>query len=382
MCKLFSGFLGVAGLSCWFPTRYRGRGCLKHWAYVPILLVDGSQSGLQMSIGLRGIGIEADNGASVAFAPDGDCYSVSPSGIGQDFVSLGPLQFKPYPETTVGFSRFEYAQDRESTEFDDDDGGGSSVWLSSVGGLGLLASGEELSAREQDGSEEVESRTSVSRRDVLAAGLGLGVGGVGLAQASSTETLRVAEFDVQKNPGGFEISLISILESVMPSDQVYYVAHEGGVIGEFQSGSGFPVRKGRTGTFSVFAEVNKRLTEALTVGIFGTSRETMSYDYALRQDASKYDPGTVVTLTAADVVVDAVREAGPDATTLTIGGVSIPHEEEEPSHPRGHYRVTDAGELVVEMGTEPPEHTSVEVRIFVDFVEELQDDVSWQTDLQ
>lgn len=280
-------------------------------------------------------------------------------------VAFGPLEISVYPDSTatVGGLEFLEVESFFGTLFGD--GGQEGLF----GSAALLAGASESEAVDMD------------RRQVLqAAGVGaLALAGAGTAAASTTtataelDTYEKAQFSAEINPEGLRIRVRDRVDGVLPTDVPYYTYIDGIDYSRFYAGTKSDygdVLPGQFGTVTVGPE---DAAGGLLTSIMAD--KTQVYEALdLSKATTEADPGERVVISQNDILVEHVQSAGPDATTVGINGVSIPHELEDDRSTLGYYRVHN-GALIYRVGREAPSGQTASVALYADRGEEMLDDM-------
>ena len=289
--------------------------------------------------------------------------------------AFGPLEVIAYPGSRVLVGGLEYLESRSFVDRlfgseDDNDG--------LFGVLGLLAAPEAAARLDTDATRDVEpgDENPVPRRDLLraAAASAAVVGGATAAASAASSTFPRARFAALENPSGIRMRVRDRQPDVLPTSRQYHVYVDGREYEDFQAAS-----------TDSYGDVLPETTGTVTVGPSGAAGGLLSgllgsksQEYAaltLEKPISEADPGERLLITDNDILVDTIQRTGSRRTTCTINGESIPHIHESASSPAGSYAIMD-GQLVYEVGSDPPGGETATVTVYASRTEEFKDDLS------
>lgn len=308
------------------------------------------------------------DGSLVGVTPDGQIDAIGGIRRTEHGVAAGPLELQPYKDTTAVLDSFTYTVARNASS-------GLSAWGASI----LAAAGLPLAAPDRETAAETDHRCT--RRDMLkltaAAGGAYAITGSAVA-AESPPLLDVAEFDLVQNPRGVRLQILDLVPEVLNITERYHVTVDGAEFEDFHADGGHVnLPPGVTGTISVHTEAEREYWDRIRAW-YGAPDDTHQFKYTLDKPASEYEQDTIVELADEPHVVEPLRDAGGDDSTVKITGTSVPHKDES-DEPVGQYFINADDTLVYAAGKDPPENDIVTIKIEVGRMTEALDDASRAT---
>lgn len=322
---------------------------------------------------------ESPEGGNVQVAPEANIFALGQLPWPPEAIGLGPLTLGTRIDQTLWIDELTYEH-----------GGSSSSTTTETAALpGLLLAGHQAGTAGDDETDGAD----VTRRDVLKVAGGLGAGLVFASQtASAGEVIDIARFNVggaptglQANPGGIEVGILDVVADVLPVNTEFTVLADGARVTTFRPGDGETaiVPPKTTGEIRVASTNALGLLESLLAsltGLFGT-RNTISYQFVLPDSAAKLSTDREIVLSSQPMVVNPLKDHAPDATSLTIGGESVPHIQEDGSGSLGVYFVREGEaegthEFVYRVGDAAPDAYAAEIQIDIGQFSEARDDIN------
>lgn len=279
-------------------------------------------------------------------------------------VGIGPLQIRPYANTTVIIDEFRYSTAEPwslpllSTQSN----------VGTLAALGILAGGSP----DDDEDDAIDPEEyDVTRRELLIAVGATATMAAGTARAEQ-EKLNVAEFTIEDNPRGFQLQVDDVAQDILPADHSYYVEVDGTSRGDFNPGNGdrITISPGITGE----AKVQSDDVLAFWEKIVAATRSDDKIEYTLRHDKpfSNEPTDDEVILSDQPVVVDPIREAGESGVLVKIDGDRVPHIDDG-SAAIGNWYLRDDTALVYRVGEAAPDVELTQVHINVGRLDKFLD---------
>lgn len=315
----------------------------------------------------RQFGIEIPDGGTLRWSGKGDV----PETLGRTRTGaiLGPLEFAIPPDGTLDVSEAQFTPG----EPEDDESGflGLSVLTA---GAGTAVATAAAAPRESDDRSTLDSE--VTRRTVL--GLAAAIAGslavAGTAKAQDEQvTLTVATVHVAEVSDPYSIRVLDIVDDALPPTTDLLIDQEGTRVGGIGSADERLEMQPETGEVRIYvrdsiSNLSRLLAWARSLGDFD---ESIAFSRTLPADnqASDYSTETIIRLTEHPAIVNAIRDAGPEATRLTIGSTELPHVDDGATEPGAWDILGDA--LVYEVGENPPAASEWTVKTRLSFTQQL-----------
>lgn len=233
----------------------------------------------------------------------------------------------------------------------DDDG---FLAMAAVGGSAPAAA-----SRTNSGDKETK-HSQPTRRGVLTALVATATAATLSKRAGASEdelvTLNLAKFDLAEPNAPVTVTVLDIVEEVLPPSTDILVDQEATRVGDITSiGEGVTLEQ-TAGTVRIYIrDTLGKLAQLLAwVKSIVPSDASLTYRRPLPDDtkASEYEEDEFVRLTSHPAIVGPIEEADPDRTILMIGNTKIPHVDAADNE-AGAWALLD-GTLVYEVGSNPP----------------------------
>ncbi|MDS0279994.1 twin-arginine translocation signal domain-containing protein [Halomicroarcula sp. S1AR25-4] len=303
-------------------------------------------------------------------------------GLTTNGIAVGPVEISPYPSSTAVIRDLSYGAEDGGffggwgEDSDETDGEDDSFFSGLATALGITGAGGSLAA-----DRDAES-PDTSRRDfirALGAGAGLAVVGGEVADrvAAQTDTVSVANFELQF-PAGVSARIRDLGPGYLPTDGLYYVLIDGMDYAETQGGTEQqadipPDPRDTFRDVEIATDAGSILAGAkATLG-----KKALDYEFTLSDSPTAVSQGTLLTLSDHPLLVAATLRSGPDATTLDIGDEAVPHQNEADDAPEGYYYVHE-GAVVYRVGPDPPSDTAAAFTIYAGKLGETTNDIAQQ----
>ena len=280
-------------------------------------------------------------------------------------VGFGPLE--------VGVPEDSYAHVERVSFAPGEDSSGGLFALSLAAGT----AGGAKAARTPE--EDVPETPSLSRRTVLGAAVGLAtaaIAGRTVLGAEEMVTLRIAELDVPETNAPIQVSVLDLVDEVLPPTTEMLTDVDGARVGQMADpGEGVTLAAdtATAGTIRVYLRDSiSRLDQLLSwaLSLLPTNTEvTYSRTFPNGTKASDYSEGEFVTLTEHPSIVEPLQDSDPKEVRLVIGNTTIPHESEG-SNGAGAWSVFD-NSVIYEAGSDPPASGEYEITIGVGLIDRI-----------
>ncbi|WP_226043302.1 hypothetical protein [Natrinema sp. DC36] len=250
----------------------------------------------------------------------------------------------------------------------DDDGNETTTGL-----LGLAIGGTAAT------SDDVQ----VTRRQtigVLAGALALG-GTAATASAQEPEQIKFAEFDLARADGPVHVSVLDIVDNALPAGTELTLAVDGAQRHEWtptdDSNGETVVLEDSPKRVKVYAEGGVGQVKALMAWAKGilASGDEIKATLELPKAPTDMEEGDAVMIDDHPAFVETVRRDEGEESIVTVGGESIPHDEERWGRELGYYRVSEDDALEYVCGTDPPDGTIVELRLRAGRIASMTDSI-------
>lgn len=288
-------------------------------------------------------------------------------------VGLGPVQ--------VGVPEGDHAavETLEWTPEDDEDGG----WISLSVAAGASAGAVAADRRQTDGQHltfDESDHPKARRRTVLGAAAGLVTSGLLSVTVSAEDddlvTLTIAEVEFTAASGPIQVSVLDIVDEVLPSTTDLLVDVEGTRTGEITDpgvGTTIAAEDVSPGTVRVYLRDSLgKLAQILAWArglLPGSAEVTYSRTFPDDTKASDYDEGEFVTLTEHPSIVTPVEEGDPEETRLVIGNTIIPNESTGGNGSGAWSVFSDS--VIYEAGSDPPASGEYTITVGLGLVEQF-----------
>ena len=238
----------------------------------------------------------------------------------------------------------------------------SSGLFSVVFPVGAAGAGAKAAHSHNEDLAADAEQPDVSRRAVLGAAVGLVTAGAisagGLAQ-DELVTLRVAEVDVGTATAPLHVSILDLVDEVLPTSTELIVDVSGTRTGEIADpATGVTIGADRVTDATVEVYLRDSLGKVAQLlawarGLLpGGSKVTYSRSFPDDTVASDYSEGEFVTLTEHPAILEPIEEGDPKEVELVIGSTVIPHESEG-TNGAGAWSTFDGG-IIYKAGSDPP----------------------------
>lgn len=286
--------------------------------------------------------------------------AATPTGVG-----FGPLEVGVPEDAYAHVERVEFAPGEDSS-----------------GGLFALtlAAGTAGGAKAADAPDDARLESpSLSRRAVLGAAVGLAtaaVAGRTVAGAEEMVTLRIAELDVPETNAPIQVSVLDLVDEVLPPTTEMLTDVDGARVGQMaEPGEGVTLAAdtATAGTIRVYlrdsiSRLDQLLSWALSL-LPSNTEVTYARTFPGDTKASDYSEGEFVTLTEHPSIVEPLEDSDPKEVRLVIGNTTIPHESEG-ANGAGAWSVFDSS-VIYEAGSDPPASGEYEITIGVGLIDRI-----------
>lgn len=252
-----------------------------------------------------------------------------------------------------------------------DDGGNETA---TAGVLGLAIGG----------TAATDDETRITRRQtigVLAGALALG-GTAATASAEEPEQIKFAEFDLARADGPVHVSVLDIVDNALPAGTELTLAVDGAQRHEWtptddSNGETVVLAGDEPKRVKVYAEGGVGQVKALMAWAKGilASGDEIKATLELPKTPTDMEEGDAVVIDDHPAFVETVRRDEGEESIVTVGGESIPHDEERWGRELGYYRVSEDDALEYVCGTDPPDGTIVELRLRAGRIANMTDSI-------
>lgn len=283
-------------------------------------------------------------------------------------VGVGPVHVGVPEGDHATVNRVDFTSD------EDDDGGWFS--LSVAGGSAGAAATAPRRGTEDEGSDP----PNATRRSVIGAAAGLVTAGfVGVSSVAAEEelvTLTLAEFEFTEVSGPIHVSVLDIVDEVLPQTTDLIVDVDGARTGEFAEpgvGTTIAAEAAAKGPIRVYLRDSVgKLAQLLAWArgaLPGSADVTYTRTFPDGTKASDYSEGEFVRLTEHPSIVEPVVENDPKETKLVVGSTRIPHEGDGVDGVGAWSVFSDS--LIYEVGPDPPAASDYEITIGLGIIEQI-----------
>lgn len=312
------------------------------------------------------IGIEIPDGGTLQWSGDGEV----PETIGTTRTGaiLGPLEFAIPPDGALDVSEVLFTPG----EPDDDSAffGLSVLAASGVGTAGTTAAAPREAVKMPDVDSAVTRRTVLGLLAAIAGSLA--VADTAVAQEEQV-TLTVATIQVADASDPYSIRVLDIVDSALPPTTDLLIDQEGMRVGGIGSADERLDMQPEAGEVRIYVRDSvSNLTRLLAwAKSFADIDDSIAFSRTLPNgnQASDYSEETIIRMTEHPAIVDAIKDAGPNATRLTINSTTIPHVDDGASEPGAWDILGDA--FIYEVGANPPAASEWTVETRLSFTQQL-----------
>jgi len=314
--------------------------------------------------------------------------TTTPYGVGFGPLSVSTPDLPDDDHTVAAVENLRFAPTKDDLEHDEDesllspddsnesdDGWLDSWWgddedetnttTASAGVLGLSLGGAAAADADPDD-------VTVTRRQtigVMASALALGGAATASAQEDTTQ-IKFAEFDLTRADGPVHVGVLPIVDNALPADTSLRLSVDGAQRHEWTptsddvAGETIVLPDDRPRTVKVYAEGGVGQIDKLLAWARGflASGDELKATLELPRNPADMSEGETVVIDDHPAFVETVRKDNGEESIVTIGGESIPHEDEPFGHDRGVYRTKDSV-LEYVAGSEPPDGQLVQLRL-------------------
>lgn len=176
-------------------------------------------------------------------------------------------------------------------------------------------------------------------------------------------TLRVAEFEIADITAPATVTLVDIVDAVLPPSAEVLIDQQNARVGKIaDAGEGVTLRQ-TTGPVRVYIrDTLGRLAQLLAwAKSFLPSDASLTYrrPFPDGKSATDFDPDEFVRLTSHPSIVSPIEAADEGRTILSVGGDEAPHSDDG-GNSIGSWSLLD-GTLIYEVGDDPPDADEWEV---------------------